>query len=904
MVWWDRTRLRKRTTAETQTLVAMRFDREDLDLLSQLDITGNKLNWRPFIFIKETNLTSMKLLLSLLSICLTILSFKSQAQQSNSVTKYLSPQTVKSIDPSNVDFQDLQFLKETLKDNRIVLLGEQSHGEGATFEAKVRLIKFLHQELNYEIISFESGLYDNYKAFENIKDTSYRESPLKESIFRIWSESKEFEPLLKYIHEKKVSTRPLIVTGFDCQADNIFKDEFLNDLQNFLGTSMKLSEQEVNILDEVISAGPEFIVADEADSILFFNTCRKIVTNLESLQNFQHDIKAKILRQSLISWLEIMKGEMDLLNDVPVKVQNPRDFQMAQNLIFLSELYPEKKIIGWGASYHFANQIELFKNTDLTKFYIQKLDSLQKSEDPTDLDQEVSEAVPMGRILKDHFGSKVYSMCFSSFEGEFGMLGHNTTSLDAIRPPSESIEYVLAMRGNNYTFVDYRPMQDVSMFYSSALGNLPVYAPWQKIFDGLFFIKKTFPPSFPIYQIKNPENQIEKSIAKQNYKVNNRSVKQLIDKETGLGVSYANVYLLNTSKGVASNLDGEFIFVVPQAKLSDKVVFSSIGYKTDTLLVREFLKTNRIELNPVATQLAEIEIRSKPLRAKEIVKLAEKKISKNYYQNANQQEFFYRVKTYKEDSVVFNEEASVLVYNPIGYQSSTNASRKLKGQILQFRNTTNNEDRNNSWTGVGSLWLIYTHDLILDKDNVLHRPAYYDLNLKGITMYENKRVYEISFDCKKPSAYTTGFGYPSPISASGTIFIDVDTYTVLKIETLIQRKSYKSKRRPNLLIDPYGHQLIQSYKEYDGRYFLNYSKQIHFGRWTDTKAITSSRNLEIRELLSTDIIAKVAESFTLSLSNIKSMRVKEEPNFWINHNIKLEDNVEETYELMGLSKKN
>jgi len=32
--------------------------------------------------------------------------------------------------------------------------------------------------------------------------------------------------------------------------------------------------------------------------------------------------------------------------------------------------------------------------------------------------------------------------------------------------------------------------------------------------------------------------------------------------------------------------------------------------------------------------------------------------------------------------------------------------------------------------------------------------------------------------------------------------------------------------------------------------------------------------------------------------------VKEEPNFWINHNIKLEDNVEETYELMGLSKKN
>ena len=117
-----------------------------------------------------------------LFIWLTILSFNSQGQQSENILKYFSPQTITSINSINEDFKDLQFLKETLENNRIVLLGEQSHGEGATFEAKVRLIKFLHQELNYEIVSFESGLYDNYKAFEKIKDTGYRESPLKESI--------------------------------------------------------------------------------------------------------------------------------------------------------------------------------------------------------------------------------------------------------------------------------------------------------------------------------------------------------------------------------------------------------------------------------------------------------------------------------------------------------------------------------------------------------------------------------------------------------------------------------------------------------------------------------------------------------------------------------------------------
>ena len=68
--------------------------------------------------------------------------------------------------------RDLIFLKEVLKDKRIVLLGEQSHGDGATFEAKVRLIKFLHQELGFTILSFESGLYDNFKAFDRVRDHS------------------------------------------------------------------------------------------------------------------------------------------------------------------------------------------------------------------------------------------------------------------------------------------------------------------------------------------------------------------------------------------------------------------------------------------------------------------------------------------------------------------------------------------------------------------------------------------------------------------------------------------------------------------------------------------------------------------------------------------------------------
>lgn len=845
----------------------------------------------------------MKPVVHILFICLTGFTYLAQSQDVDNILKTISPRKIQSISPANEDFSDLQFLKEVLRNNRIVLLGEQSHGEGATFEAKVRLIKFLHQELNYEIVSFESGLYDNYKTFENIKDSIYRESPLKESIFSIWSDAKEFEPLLKYVHDRKNSTKPLMVTGFDCQADDIFKEQFLDDVKSVLGTNTTFSEEENRILDEVISAGPEFIVSNENDSSLFFTTCNKIQTSLEKLKDFKTNHEIKVLRQSLISWVETVKWEIDLLNEVPVKVQNPRDLQMAKNLIFLSELYPEKKIIGWGASYHFANQIELYRNTPLTASFIHKYDSVQKSEEPTDLNRDLAGAIPMGRILKDYFGTALYSISFSSFEGEFGMLGSNPISMNSIKPPNGSIEFELNARGNDFAFIDYHQLKVGTTFYSSALGNLPIFAPWQLIFDALFFIKTSYPPSFPKSEITINENPVSKNVFSQPKIVTKSGVKQLIDRETKIGIGYANIYLLNSSKGVASNAEGEFIFNIPQTKRTDKIIISSIGYKTDTLLVHQFIKVDKIELTPISTLLGAIEIRSKPLRAKDIIKLAERRIGENYYQDANQQEFFYRVKKYQEDSVVFNEEAAVLVYNPIGYNSSNNATKKLKGKILQFRNTTNNDDNRDTWAGVGSLWLVYTHDLILDKDNVLHRPAYYDLTLNGITMYEGQKVYDISFDCKKPGAYTTGFGYPAPISASGKIFIDVDTYSVLKIETLIQRQSYKSKRRPNLLIDPYGHQLIQSYKIYEGKYFLNYSKQIYFSKWINTKTNYSARNLEIRELLSTDIIPKPTEYITVPLTNIKSVQVNEDPYFWVSHNIKVEDSVLECYKLLELPKR-
>ncbi len=135
---------------------------------------------------------------------------------------------ISSISPTDTDFDDLLFLADILQDKRVVILGETGHRDGLAFKAKVRLIKYLHEQLGYNLIAFEGATpFGMFRVSEGIKRDNTLENVLQQ--FRIglnlaWSRSLEFQELTKYVGNRFDS---LSVIGIDNKFNStIFSRRF------------------------------------------------------------------------------------------------------------------------------------------------------------------------------------------------------------------------------------------------------------------------------------------------------------------------------------------------------------------------------------------------------------------------------------------------------------------------------------------------------------------------------------------------------------------------------------------------------------------------------------------------------------------------------------------------------
>lgn len=415
-------------------------------------------------------------------------------------------QSLQSIDPKDENFDDLEFLIPLLKNKKIVMLGEESHSFAHTFAAKVRLVKFLHQKLSFNVLAFEINGFPLYQVSQEVKKPSDKLSPIQKRIYPFWSQAKVTQELFAYIEKNK----SMQVTGFDVQPYGwsplqAMKDMLIESNSEILNykhfdrfvalfktyyrqriNALKMSEYALlNVfLDDILYEGKLKNSLSQKDKIV-----------LKALDNFKNHLRNRIVDEAttyhMMGDLNPKDSLFDFLGDTrsmgPI---NRRDEQMAKNIQWLKEeLYPDEKIIIWSASAHTMYDRHTMKK-ELPKdfpFYTRFLYGYNY--------------LNMGTHLKKAYNDEIYSIGFSPVSGTIDhAMNKNSHYLEDVSQGSNSIEKKLMALKGKHLFLDFSDNKSgfpPSLFndntISNVLGIMEIQGNISTFFDGILFMKDVTP---------------------------------------------------------------------------------------------------------------------------------------------------------------------------------------------------------------------------------------------------------------------------------------------------------------------------------------------------------------------------------------------------------------------------
>jgi erythromycin esterase len=403
---------------------------------------------------------------------------------------------IRSIDPLDEedDFADLMPLKELIGDARLVTLGEQSHGDGAVFYAKARLIKFLHQEMGFDVLAWESGMFDCREVDRALRDPKAKMDGITGmGIFPIWTVSAQVAPTLEYVRSTLTTGKPIETCGFDHQFS--------------AGEHSKWPAATIAFFDTV---DPAMLPDDVRESLN--SGMQKAFGRMQEHQPMQDDVKAVMHRWERIPELmdkhaealqkthgesefafmrrcaddaitscQSMLDFLDGQNAAARKVtdNNTRDRRMGENLIWLvNERYRDRKIIAWMATMHAVHDVQKIGMVGNPDFY--------------------KGLLTCGTVAHKAIGDRMYTIGFTAADGKAGNVWTKEgRSLEA--PSKGSLEDLCLQTGKPFLFIDFTSLPHDHWLHQPLVSRPLGYAEmtasegWPKQMDAMFYIRTMFP---------------------------------------------------------------------------------------------------------------------------------------------------------------------------------------------------------------------------------------------------------------------------------------------------------------------------------------------------------------------------------------------------------------------------
>lgn len=269
----------------------------------------------------------------------------------------------------------------------------------------------------------------------------------------------------------------------------------------------------------------------------------------------------------------------------------------------------------------------------------------------------------------------------------------------------------------------------------------------------------------------------------------------VVDSRTGEPVAFANLGLLGTVAGVASDMDGKFELTVPDRYATYKIRVSAVGYATAEMKVYEAQEKPdlKIKLNPVTYGIGAVDVYGQLLVYKKMLQNVVSNISKNYIVNPYNYEGYFKYVT-NAGGGEKTKEATVTIYDSKGYHRGDVASA-FSEINYKFNEVRRDKPATSVLDGLTCLDDILTADIVRNTRNVLDivNSRDYKLKSKGKMVYEGDSVQVISYTTSNPSLSTTGD--PVVQSYSGEIYINLKDLAVLKNVVHITSRDFNSLGR-------------------------------------------------------------------------------------------------------------
>lgn len=403
--------------------------------------------------------------------CFCLLMVTASVQAQVSITHTMFPFT-----DTAAKNNGLRAIGKAIGNRRIVVLGEQDHGDAASMRAKAQLVQYLCEQKGFSVLLWEGDFF----AFQQLKTGAGIDWVKEAKSFTepFWANGSATEALWQFASDKATTRQPLRLDGFAMGFASAYSKKYAAAALEKLLTSRSLTFRSspdcswfMTVFASVLSGQQTNFT--EKEKTLFYQCCDRLSKELESSRSSSADAEQQFINNikatAIYRWTRAYRSR-----------------QMVRNADWLlKHRYAKEKVIIWTANFHAIRDYgQVVARDSASNLFYQNA-----------VDKDSVQTFTQQLISKGH--RNLYSLACISLSGTYTPRAWISTDhpVEPVAFVSGSIEKSIDSATAGSVFCNLtqlpanHPLQN-PLPMIPYLHTRTLTAQWKNAFDGILFIKK------------------------------------------------------------------------------------------------------------------------------------------------------------------------------------------------------------------------------------------------------------------------------------------------------------------------------------------------------------------------------------------------------------------------------